>query len=140
MMGMIQNMEEFKPQVRVPLFQGISHSCVTSRMDSAANILAHQVAGDTIAPSDASDAAFVFDSHLLYIREFLESHVHNIKSLQDSIVPTPAIPTAEAVSTRNGSTVERSEPASPLPVPETQNLPPSGSESNIAIFLAKPHS
>lgn len=98
--------------------------------------LAHEVAGDTIAPSDASDAAFVFDSHLLYIREFLESHVHNIKSLQDSIRPAPAIPTAEALSTQDGSMVERSEPASLL-VPETQNPPPSGSESNIAIFLAK---
>jgi len=107
------------------------NSSAIPHTDSAVNALTPRFAGDGIAPSSASTASATLacdplESHLRQIHIFLDSHMHNVKSLQDSIVAALTESSDGVVSPSGGSVLAEAEPLLPSLVPDIQQIPLSG--------------
>ncbi|KIM84500.1 hypothetical protein PILCRDRAFT_6155 [Piloderma croceum F 1598] len=98
------------------------------RRDSAVNALTPQFAGDNIAPSAAYTVVPAtltcdpLESHLRQIHIFLDSHMHNVRSLQNSIVTALTESGDGVLSPSSGSVPEEAEPLLPSLVPDIKQI------------------
>ena len=94
--------------------------------ESTVNVVALEVIGNPVVLGASvivgtSIARDTLASHFHQIHRFLESHTHNIRSLQDFITTSIAEPAVDVRRTQGGS-------ALPSSTPHIPNLPSSSSE------------